>query len=112
MRLVKTSEVPATGVSHNPEIKKKVLVERGVIPQVMTFGEATFLPGQGVDEHVHDTAYEVFYIQSGKAEFVVNGEAVTVFPGDCIVIEQGEKHFQHNPFENSVTWLYFMVATD
>mgnify|MGYP005846999565 CR=1 FL=1 len=75
-------------------------------------GEAIFKPGQSVDEHKHETAYEVFYIQSGKAEFVVNGEVYLVQEGDCVTIEPNEPHLQRNPFSADVVWLYFMVAID
>jgi quercetin dioxygenase-like cupin family protein len=73
MKLIKLEDIPLVGVSHNPDIKKKVILEKGYIPQLMTFGQATFLPGQSVEEHSHETMFEVFYIQSGKADFVVNG---------------------------------------
>lgn len=112
MKLVHTNQVPEVGVSHNEDIKKKVFLEKGFIPQLMTFGSATFKPGQSVETHKHDTMFEVFYIQSGKAEFVVENEKIEVAPGDCITLEPGEEHSQSNPFDENVTWLYFGIATD
>lgn len=112
MKLVHTDQLPHLGVSHNTNIKKKVLIEKGNIPQLMNFSTATFKPGQEVEEHKHDTMYEVFYIQSGKAQFVVNGEVLTLQTGDCITIEPKEVHAQRNPFKKDVTWLYFGVATN
>ncbi|NJB69995.1 quercetin dioxygenase-like cupin family protein [Saonia flava] len=112
MKLTHTKLLPELGVSHNPDIKKKVFLGRGEIPQLMNFGTATFKPGQAVEEHKHDTMFEVFYIQSGKAEFIVNGEALVLRAGDCITLEPGELHSQNNPFKEDVVWLYFGIATD
>ena len=112
MKIIKTETLPEVGVSYNEEIKKKVFIERGYVPQLMTFGSATFKPGQSVETHRHETMFEVFYIQEGKAEFIIEGKKLIVEPGDCITIELGEDHSQSNPYDESVTWLYFGVATD
>lgn len=112
MKLVHTNALPELGVSHNAEIKKKVFIEKGEVPNIMMFGSAVFKPGQFVELHKHDTMYEVFYIQKGKIDFVINGETKTLVTGDCITIEQGELHSQHNNYSEDVEWIYFGVATD
>jgi quercetin dioxygenase-like cupin family protein len=112
MKIVKIDNIQARGISHDPDILKKVLIEKGEIPHLMTFGEAVFGPGQSVEKHFHETMYEVFYITSGKAVFIVNGKSVDVVPGDCITIGPGEVHSQDNPFDEKVKWLYFGIATD
>ncbi|MDP1834096.1 MAG: cupin domain-containing protein [Candidatus Moranbacteria bacterium] len=112
MKLVHTKQLPEVGVSHNKDIKKKVIIEKGCIPKLGTFGLATFKPGQSVPAHKHDTAFEVFYILSGKAEFIVNDEKIELTAGDCITIEPGENHPQSNPYDEDVTWLYFVITTD
>lgn len=112
MKLIHLSEIEEMGVSHNPDIKKRVILDKNYIPKLMTLGQATFQPGQSVDTHKHDTMFEVFYIQSGKALFVINGKSVELSPNDCLSIEPGELHSQKNPFSEPVTWLYFGIATD
>jgi quercetin dioxygenase-like cupin family protein len=112
MKITKVNDISEIGITHNPEIKKKVFLEKNEIPQVMTFGQATFLPGQMVEEHKHDTMYEVFYIQSGKAEFIINNKKILVEKDQVITIEPKELHSQNNPFVEPVTWLYFGVAVD
>ncbi len=104
--------MPWVGVSHNPEIKKQVFLERNEVPKVMTFGQAVFKPGDEVELQTHETMYEVFYILSGKAIFFIEGTEYTVEPGDMIMIAAGEDHYQKNPFDEDVTWVYFGVATD
>ncbi|MFC1710343.1 cupin domain-containing protein [Patescibacteria group bacterium] len=100
------------GLNHNPDIKKRVIIEKGYIPQLMIFGQATFKQGQIVEEHKHNTMFEVFYIQSGKADFIVNGKKVVVNKGETITLEPKELHSQSNPYSKPVTWLYFGIAID
>ena len=112
MKLVKQEELPELGVSHNPDIKKKTFISAGEIPQLMMFGSVIFQPGQSVSLHKHDTMTEVFFIQKGKAEFVVEEKTMVLEPGHCITIEAGELHAQNNPFSKPVEWLYFGIALD
>ena len=112
MKIVKTQTLPEVGVSHNADIKKKVFINSGDIPKIMMFGSVIFTPGQFVEIHKHETMFEVFYIQKGKAEFIINNKKIIATPGDCITIEPGELHSQCNPYQENVEWLYFGVATD
>ncbi|MEX0272892.1 MAG: cupin domain-containing protein [Flavobacteriaceae bacterium] len=110
MKIKHFSALPWLGVSHNPDIKKKTFVEKGEIPNLMMFGTATFLPGQSVGPHAHETMHEVFYIQRGSAVFKVSDEEYVLSAGDCITIAPKEVHAQHNPFDEEVVWLYFGIA--
>ncbi len=112
MNIVHLQDIPEAGISHNPEIKKRVMIGNGAIPNLTTFAEATFKPGQSVELHAHATMHEVFFILSGKAVFHVNGKDIAVVPGDCITINAGEMHSQRNPHAVDVVWLYFGIATD
>ncbi len=112
MKRIHLDDLKEVGISHNKDIKKKVFLENGLIPKLTTFAMATFKPGQKVETHKHETMFEIFYIQSGRAEFVIQGEKLLVQEGDCVVVEPGEEHSQENPNKEDVTWLYFGVATD
>lgn len=109
---INTHNLPWVGVTNEPEIKKKVFIEKGAVPKVTIFGEAVFKPGQSVDTHKHETMYEVFYITQGKAVFTIEGVETKVSEGDCIVIEENKEHSQKNPYERDARWLYFGIATD
>ena len=112
MRLTHTHSLQEILTNHNSNVKKKVFIEKGEIPKLMMFGTATFKPGDQVEIHVHKTMYEVFYIQTGKVDFIINGNKTTVVGGDCITIEPGENHSQHNNYSEDATWVYFGIATD
>lgn len=112
MKIVDWNELPELGVSHNPEIKKRTLIGYNEIPQLMMYGTAVLKPGQEVEIHKHETMFEVFHIQSGKAIFTISDKAYEVGPGHCITIEPGELHAQRNPFNIDASWTYFGIATD
>ena len=112
MKIVDWNQLPELGVSHNPNIKKKTLIANGEIPQLKMFGTSVFKPGDEVEIHKHDSMFEVFLIQEGKAVFQVNGEKHLLSKGNCITIAPGELHAQSNPFDTDVSWIYFGIATD
>ena len=104
--------MPLIGVSHSPEILKKVFVEKGIVPHLMNFGEVIFKSGDAVGLHSHETMTEIFYITSGKAVFEIEGNIDEVEKGDCIIIEDGEKHLQKNISDSDVSWLYFGISEE
>lgn len=112
MKITRLENIENTKTNHKGNILKQVLIGKGEIPNVMMFSKATFKPNQKVEMHKHDTMFEVFYVQSGKAEFVINDIKHLVETGDCITVAPGELHSQSNPFDEDVTWLYFGIAVD
>ncbi|GGF77998.1 hypothetical protein GCM10011397_21240 [Wenyingzhuangia marina] len=112
MKLTHTNSLQEILTNHNANVKKKVFIEKGEIPQLMMFGSATFKPGDKVETHLHKTMYEVFYIQTGKIDFIINEKKITAVAGDCITIEPNENHSQQNNYSEDVTWIYFGIATD
>jgi mannose-6-phosphate isomerase-like protein (cupin superfamily) len=112
MKIVTLKALPETGVSHNPAIKRKILIGNSEIPQLMMFAKAVLKPGQFIESHAHETMYEIFYICSGRAIFTIDGKEIEVKEGDCITVEPKEKHSVNNPFDSDAAWLYFGVATN
>lgn len=111
MNIIHTSRIPEEGVSHNPEIKKKVFIRKGEIPALMNFSSALFKPGDGVDFHMHETMTEIFYITEGKVLFSTLEKDFEVEAGDVISIAAGEMHKQSNPFDENAGWTYFGIST-
>jgi quercetin dioxygenase-like cupin family protein len=67
MKKVSLTDVPEEGVSHNPEIKKRVLLRRGDVPHLTNFSRSRLAPGQTVSAHAHASLHEVFYVERGRA---------------------------------------------
>jgi quercetin dioxygenase-like cupin family protein len=57
-----------------------------------TFGVEVFPPGHQTPPHVHNTAYEMFFIVAGGGEAFCNGTRFRVGAGDTVVFPPGCEH--------------------
>lgn len=59
----------------------------------MTFGRVTIRPGCANPSHHHPNCEELLFVAAGRVEHTLpEGGAVTLFPGDCIVLPAGAVH--------------------
>ncbi len=112
MKFIKNKNLKTTNANHIGEIKKKVFIKNGLVPQLTNFSSAVFQPDQQVEPHKHDTMFEIFYCTSGKIVFTVDGQECILEAGDCIIINPGEMHSLQNPFSEPAQITYFGIATD
>eukprot|EP00979_Chaetoceros_neogracilis_P003708 scaffold656_cov271-Chaetoceros_neogracile.AAC.18 len=88
------AETPVHNTVHVDElgrpITKQQLLEPFVIPNLVGFSVATFLPGQ--PPHSHETMHELFYIIEGRGIFQIEGRDVEVTPGTFLHMAPQEKH--------------------
>ena len=111
MHIYHGDDIPEEGVSHNPEIRKRVMVRKGVVPGLTNFSQSVFTPGQVCDAHAHPDMYEVYLVESGRGLIVIDGQQVPVRAGDCVVVEPGELHSMGNPDETDELRLtYFGIV--
>jgi mannose-6-phosphate isomerase-like protein (cupin superfamily) len=101
---------PPAGVSHNPEIVKRVMLPNGAVPHVTTFAQATFRPGQVCTLHRHATMYEIYLVESGCGQIHVEGRDHQLTPGVCLVVEPGEEHSVRNDGADDLVLTYFGIA--
>lgn len=109
MKLVSLADLPEEGVSHNPEIRKRVLLRRGQIPHLTNFTRSVLLPNQTASPHTHPDMYEIFLVQSGTALVRINEDTYQLHPGHCLTIEPGEQHEITNPGTTELILLYFGI---
>ena len=91
------SETPTRNTVHIDDkgrpITKQQLLEPFVIPNLVGFSVATFLPGQTMmPVHEHETMHELFYVIEGSGMFQINGVDHDVSPGTFLHIAPTEKH--------------------
>lgn len=98
-------------VSHQPTIRKKVLLVPGELPGLTNFSQAVFRPGDRVAGHRHAGMWEVFFVRSGGGMIRVDGTERELRPDECWVIEPGEEHEIHNDTESDLVLLYFGVSS-
>lgn len=96
MRLIHRDEIPETGVSHDPAIRKRLYVPNGVVPKLTNFSQSVLRPGQLSPSHAHPDMHEIFLVESGLGVAVVDGEELRLKAGDCLVVEPGEAHSLQN----------------
>jgi quercetin dioxygenase-like cupin family protein len=70
---------------------KRIVLPQGILPRGMFIQEVLFRAGERVRLHHHDVQTEVFMPLSHGA-FRINGEDVSIGPGDILVCEPGDVH--------------------
>ncbi len=74
-------------------ITKQQLLEPFVVPNLVGFSVAKFLPGQVMmPPHSHETMHELFYVVEGRGMFKIEDEEIEVEPGTFLHIAPMEKH--------------------
>lgn len=91
MRLYTLDKAEEKPVSHDPSLKKRVLVAEGV-GCVAHISHIVLRPGSTASLHSHQDTTEVFYCVRGSITFAVNGAPVTLSAGSCLVVEPKEEH--------------------
>ena len=110
MKLFSLHDTPFEPISHDPQLKKKVLT-RNTLPYIKHISHAILPPGSAVSEHSHVDGAEVFYCIRGKAAFFINGETAIIMKGHLLIIEPGELHSIGEILEETEL-LYFYTNTD
>lgn len=107
MKLTNLHQVPEESVSHNPAIKKRVLLRSHDLPPLTNVAQACFAPGQVAPGHSHSDMVEVFFVEAGQGTITVDGEAYPLAPGTCVAVEPGEHHEIANTGPIPLTLTYF-----
>lgn len=109
MKFISLSQIAETGVSHNPEIRKKVILSKGDVPHLTNFSRSELLSGQTASAHAHEDMFEVFLVESGVGAITIDGARREFREGDCVVIEPGEVHEIVNNGEALMVLMYFGI---
>ena len=107
MKLTSLAEIPFAQVSHNPEIKKKVILGSGELPHLTNFSQAHFAPGQISSGHSHSDMCEVFFVEAGAGIIRINEQEYSLYQGVCVAVEPGEIHEIVNTGSSELILTYF-----
>lgn len=111
MKHTSLSNLAAEQVSHNPAIKKKVMLRSHDLPHLINFAQAYFAPGQVATAHAHQDMSEVFFVESGSGVIHIDGQNYPLQPGTCIAVEPGEVHEITNNGSTDLVLTYFGLHT-
>lgn len=92
MKITSLKTITETATSHNESVKRKVMIEKGLMPLVTQFAQVKFSPGQIAEKHVHDNMFETFYIEEGEGIATIDDTNVALEKGMCVIVEPGEAH--------------------
>jgi len=109
MKIVSLGGVGEEGVSHDPAIKKRVMLRDGQVPGLAMFSQARFGPGQVAAAHRHAGMHEVFFVESGQGVIRIDGKSHRLETGVCVVAEQGESHEIENTGLSNLILTYFGI---
>lgn len=73
------------------------------------FSRTVIPAGASIGEHRHDGEFEVYYILSGTAEVIDNGEAFTLRAEDTHLCASGESHAVRNAGEENLEVLMLIL---
>lgn len=110
MKYCNLQSLPEESVSHNPEIRKRVMLRKGDLPHLTHFAQARFAPGQSAMTHSHQDMAEVFFVNVGEGEIRVDGRVHRVKVGDCLAIDPGETHEVTNTGRSELVLTYFGIV--
>lgn len=109
MKQVRLATLPLREVSHNPRIKKQMMIGFDELKPLTQFARAVFPPGECAPGHAHDNMAEVFWVEKGCGNMRINGVDYPFREGDCITVAPGEVHELSNTGANEFVVIYFGV---
>ncbi|NJO77873.1 MAG: cupin domain-containing protein [Cyanobacteria bacterium RM1_2_2] len=107
MKITALNALPEESVSHNPAIKKKVMLRLGDLPHLTNFSQARFAPGQVAAAHAHSDMCEVFFVEAGNGVIRIDGQEYPLVAGVCVAVEPGETHEVFNAGTEELILTYF-----
>lgn len=107
MKITSLKTIPEIESSHNKDIKKKVMIEKGAMPLITQVAQVKLLPGQIAQKHTHEDMFETFYVEEGEGIITVNDTNVVLEKGMCVTVEPGESHELKNTGKDELTVLVF-----
>lgn len=112
MKLIALKALPEEPVSHNPAIKKKVMLRLGDLPHLTNFSQACFAPGQVAAAHAHSDMCEVFFVEAGSGVIRIDRQEHSLSAGVCVAVEAGETHEVCNTGTEVLILTYFGLRSN
>ena len=109
MKVVVLADLPEEGVSHDPQLLKKVMIRNGEVPHVKQLARLRMAGGDVAHAHAHAGEYEIVFVEAGEGIARVNDRKIRLGEGTCIVFDPRETHEIVNPGPAELVLLYVQV---
>ena len=111
MKYVDIHQLPIKTVSHNPDIKKQVMLNPGDVSNLVYFSQARFKPGHIAAGHSHKDMSEVFFVEQGEGTITVNETVHSLATGVCVAVHPGDVHEIANTGTQDLLLTYFAIRS-
>lgn len=118
MQFIKAADKPYLPANHedknNPGVFRKILLTKDELlkGRVQMVNYAHLPVGKHFRAHYHEDMEEVFILTSGKAQMIVDGETVTMTPGDTVVVLPRGIHMMKNNGDSDVYYVVLGITTE
>jgi mannose-6-phosphate isomerase-like protein (cupin superfamily) len=112
MKVINIEDVPWSSISHNPAVKKRVLLDDKALSGITTLSQAVFHPGDVASAHAHEDMAEVFMVTSGSGTIRLNDREYALNPDVVVVAEAHDTHEILNTGNEDLILTYFGVLMD
>ena len=112
MKHIRIDALPEEGVTHNANIRKRVILRGGELGPLTQLARSTFPPGEVATGHSHADMAEVFCVDEGEGTIIIDGEAMRLSVGSVVVVYPGEHHELANGGEVPLVVTYFGLRLD
>jgi mannose-6-phosphate isomerase-like protein (cupin superfamily) len=110
MKYRNLSKLDSQSTTHESAVLKKVFIQNGEVPHLTNFSQAIFKPGDSVPPHVHQDMYEIFLVEAGTGEIMINGKRQDLAPGVCVLVEPTETHSLTCTGTDNLVLTYFGIV--
>lgn len=106
MKHYRLEDLPFEPVSHDPALRKRVIVHENILPRIRGVSHIVLPPGSRASEHSHPDGYEIFYCVRGNVLFSVEGDGVPFSSSQCLIVEPGETHALEALAESELVYFF------
>jgi len=89
---IRNNEVIKEKVNHKNNVMKEVILQKGLVPNLLQFAKTKLSKGDKIEKHLHESMIEVFYVLTGELLVIEDEIKTKVFPGDTFVIYPRQNH--------------------
>lgn len=109
MIIVKKSKYPSLILNQGGERIQEVLGIQAGNVNSHSIAEITIPPGGAAMPHYHKLTEESYFLLSGAATLIIQGEKLSLAAGDTVLIEPGETHQIMNNDEEELVFIAVCV---
>lgn len=90
--IIKSEQIKKNPTAHNNGIIKNVIFDKTLVPHILQFAFTNFRAGDEIEQHSHETMWEIFFLLNGKILIQIDGKDVELNNNDSIVVPANTFH--------------------